>query len=189
MLQLGMNVCTFLRSAYIYVVILASVRAVPACSDGSSSGLKVGDAGSFNFGGCDPGKEACTDCYLTLVKSLLGNGANVLNLTDAFFPPNLNPPDSVIVTYHFHNESKDNSSVWFWATSFGYFLHPTQYFLFISLLFGKPRPLYERRVEVMLDADCMGASDKFMQVLTQRVSITNITMTLLLLFSYFLYYS
>ena len=157
-----MYVCT-LRS----VLVLASILYALHASDGSG----LGNVDNFIFGGCEPGKEACPDCYLMLVKSLFGNGANVLNLTDAFFPPNLNPPDSVIVTYHFHNESRENSSIWFWANSFGYFLHPMHYFQFISLLFGKPRPLYEQRVEVTLDAECLEASDKFMQVLTQRVSI------------------
>ena len=156
-----MNPC-ILRGVYVFL--LASVQAF--------NGVGSGDVNtSFIFGDCEPGKEMCRDCYLTLVKSLLGNGANVLNLTDAFFPPNLNPPDSVIVTYHFHNESKENSSVWFWATSFGYFLHPMHHFQFISLLFGKPRPLYERRVEVTLDTDCMGVNVMLLQVITQRVSL------------------
>ena len=156
-----MNQC-ILRGVYVFL--LASVQAF--------NGAGSGDVNtSFIFGDCEPGKEMCRDCYLTLVKSLLGNGANVLNLTDAFFPPNLNPPDSVIVTYHFHNKSKENSSVWFWATSFGYFLHPMHHFQFISLLFGKPQPLYERRVEVTLDTDCMGVNDMLLQVLTQRVSL------------------
>ena len=146
-------------------MILASVQVI--ASDGSGFGA---DANDFIFGDCEPGKEACRDCYLTLVKSLLGNGANVLNLTNTFFPPNMNPPDSVIITYHFHNESVDDSLVWFWATSFGYFLHPMQYFQFISLLFGKPRPLYQQTVEVMLDAtECLGVSHDFMLFLTQRV--------------------
>ena len=150
--------------------ILASVKAVYMASDGSGFG-DINANNNFIFGDCEPGKESCRDCYLTLVKSLFGNGANVLNLTDAFFPPNHNPPDSIIVTYHFGNESSSkNSSVWFWATSFGYFLHPMQYFQYISLLFGKPRPLYERRAEVTLEAECFGVSDQFMHVLTQRVS-------------------
>lgn len=158
-----MSTC-ILKSVCVCVLILC----MPLLQTTDGSGL--GDASNFIFGDCEPGKEACQDCYLTLAKSLFENGANVLNLTNAFFPPNLNPPDSVIVTYHFHNESRENSSVWFWATSFGYFLHPMHYFQFISLLFGKPRPLYEQRVEVTLDAECFGASNQFMQALTQRVS-------------------
>ena len=123
---------------------------------------------NFTFGGCEPEKDSCTECYLTLAKSLLGNGANVLNLMNAFFPPNLNPPDSVIVTYHFRNTG--HKSVWFWGTTFGYFLHPLAHFQFLSLLFAKPEPLYEQTVEVTLDAGCYGVNDNFMQVLTQRVS-------------------
>ena len=132
-----------------------------------------GDVNNFTFGDCEPGKETCRDCYLTLAKSLLGNGANVFNLTTVFFSPILNPPDSVIVTYHFRNQSVHTQSLWFWANSFGYFLHPMQYFQFASLLFGKPEPLFEQTVEVTLDAtECLGVSDEFLQLLTQRVSQT-----------------
>ena len=137
----------------------------------SAVGVK-GDVGeNFTFGGCEPGKESCKDCYLTLVKSLFGNGTNMLNLMNAFFPPNYNPPDHLIVTYHFRNNTEYPISRWFWGTTFGYFLHPPIHFQFLSLLFGKPEPLYERSVEVTLDAtECYGVNDAFMKVLTQRVS-------------------
>lgn len=125
----------------ITAAILMSLASM-ACSSGGEE--------NFTFGGCEPGKETCRDCYLMLVKSLLGNGGNVFNLTNAFFPPNLNPLDVVIVTYNFRNESTDNTSHWFWATTFGYFLYPMQYFQILSLLFGKPEPLYEQRVNVTL---------------------------------------
>ena len=125
----------------------------------------------FTFGGCEPGRESCQDCYLTLAKSLLDNNANVLNLTNAFFPPNKNPPDSVIVIYHFHNESMDRVSLWFWADSSGYFLYPVVVFQFLSLFFGKPKPLYEQKVEVTLNAtECLDISDEHMTLLTNRVS-------------------
>ena len=136
-----------------------------------AASVNGGYAKTFTFGDCEPGRETCQNCYLTLVKSLLGNGANVLNLTNAFFPPNLNPPDSVIVIYHFRNQSVHTQSLWFWASSFGYFLHPMQYFQFVSLLFGKPQPHYEQTVEVTLDAtECLGVSNEYMLLLTQRVS-------------------
>ena len=77
----------------------------------ASTACSSGGEENFTFGGCEPGKETCRDCYLTLVKSLLGNGGNVFNLTNAFFPPNLNPPDVVIVTYNFRNESTDRQYI------------------------------------------------------------------------------
>ena len=146
----------------IIVIILASAVGV--------KGIHVEK--NFTFGGCEPGKETCRECYLTLAKSLFGNGANVFNFMKTFFPPDSNPPDSVIVTYRFRNQSMDtgHESVWFWGTSFGYFLHPMAHFQHLSLLFGKPEPLYEKTVEVTLDAECIGVNDDFMQVLTQRVS-------------------
>ena len=128
---------------------------------------------NFVFGGCEPGNKSstCRDCYLTLVKSLFRNGTNVFNLMNVFLPPNGNPPDSVIVSYHFYNESMDIIKLWFWATTFGYFLHPLAHFQYMSLLFGKPEPLHQQRVDVTLNAtECYGVSDDFMLLLTQRVS-------------------
>ena len=139
---------------------------------------------NFIFGDCEPLKESSRDCYLTLVKSLFKNGTNVFNLMNVFLPPNGNPPDSVIVTYQFYNESMDTGmpdiqrnksmdikELWFWATTFGYFLHPLAHFQYMSLLFGKPEPLHQQNVSVTLNAtECYGVSDDFMLFLTQRVS-------------------
>ena len=126
---------------------------------------------NFVFGDCEPDKESCRDCYLTLVKSLFKNETNVFNLTRIFLPPIGNPPDSVIVTYQFYNETIDIKEVWFWATTFGYFLHPLAHFEYMSLLFGKPEPLHKQSVSVTLNAtECYGVSDGFMLLLTQRVS-------------------
>jgi hypothetical protein len=65
----------------------------------------------------------------------------------------------------------DTKSIWFWATTFGYFLHPLAHFQYMSLLFGKPEPLHQQSVNVTLNAtECYGVSDDFMLLLTQRVS-------------------
>lgn len=126
---------------------------------------------NFVFGDCEPLKKSCRDCYLTLVESLFENGTNVFNLMNVFLPPNNNPPDSVIVTYQFYNETMDIKKLWFWATTFGYFLHPLAHFQYMSLLFGKPEPLHQQSVNVTLNAtECYGVSDNFMLFLTQRVS-------------------
>ena len=40
-----------------------------------------GGRNDFTFGDCEPGKESCRDCYLTLAKSLLGIALNVFTIT------------------------------------------------------------------------------------------------------------
>ena len=149
------------NSVIVTIVILVSAA-------GDVKGANVNK--NFTFGGCKPGKESCTECYLTLVKSLLGDGDNVLNLSRVFTPPNLNPPEHVIVNYHFDGYDDNTTETWFWATSFGYFLYQPAHFQFMSLLFGKPEHLHERRVNVTLPADCYGVQDEFLQFLTHRVS-------------------
>ena len=128
-------------------------------------------ATDFIFSECQMNKESCQECYLTLVKLLLGNDGNAYNLSRAFFPPIIDPPDSVIVNYHYANDTMDEIDTWFWANSGVYFLYPLHVFPFISLLFGKYRPIYEQVTTVTLNAtECYGVSDDFMALLTQRVS-------------------
>ena len=125
----------------------------------------------FIFSECQASKDNCQDCYIALVKSLLGNDGNVFNPSRAFSPPIVDPPDSVIVNYRFVNDTMDETDTWFWATSGVYFLHPMQIFPYISLLFGKYRPIYEQVTTVTLNAtECYGVSDEYMTLLIQRVS-------------------
>ena len=129
------------------------------------------DPPDFIFGECQPGKESCRDCYLELVKSLLGNGENVFNLSYEFTPPLEDVPNSVIIKYHFINETMHYTKRWFWAQSGAYFLHPLFVFQFISFLFGNPKPIYERVIDVTLNAtECYGVDKRHMILLTQRVS-------------------
>ena len=151
------------NSVIIMIVILVSTA-------GGAKGTYYDVADNFTIGSCKPGKENCTECYLTLVKSLLGNGDNMFNLMNVFTPPNSNPPEHVIVNYRFQNHR--GSYTWFWATSFGYFLYQPAHFQFMSLFFGKPEHLHERTVEVTLPADCYGVKKEFMLLLTQRVRPT-----------------
>ena len=129
-------------------------------------------ADDFFFGKCQTGKESCRDCYVALVMSLFEGDGNMFNLSQAFFPPTIDAPDSVIVEYHFKNETMHSTEHWFWATSGLYFFYPMKILQFISLFFGKPTPLYERKVVVTLNAtDCYGVSIEYMTMLTQRVSL------------------
>ena len=82
------------NSMIVTIVILVSTV-------GGVKGTYYDVADNFTIGSCKPGKENCTECYLTLVKSLLGNGDNMFNLMNVFTPPDLNPPEHVVVNYHF----------------------------------------------------------------------------------------
>ena len=75
------------------------------------------DTNDFVFGNCQPGKESCRDCFLTLVKSIFGNGDNVINLSKEFTSLIHDEPNTVVVKYHFINETMNSRVVWFWARS------------------------------------------------------------------------
>ena len=132
------------------------------------------------FGECQPEKANCRDCYLELVRALLGRDDNVFNLSRIFMPPTFDQPSFVTVKYRFYTECINNNSnsscvdevhTWFWAKSGAYLLHPLITFEFISLLFGNAQPLYEEQVYVTLDAsECYGVDADHMTLLTQRVS-------------------
>ena len=129
----------------------------------------------FTFGACEPGKESCQECYLTLVKELLGNDGNVFNLSYVFTSPVRDEPSAVVVNYHFRfdNDTPDEVDTWFWAQTGAYILHPLFVFQFISLFFGNPKPIYEQVVDVTLNAtECYGVQEnlQYMTLLTHRVS-------------------
>ena len=136
------------------------------------------------FGECQPERATCQECYLELVRALLGRDDNVFNLSRIFMPPTFDQPSFVTVKYRFHNNCIDNNNnsdcvnevhTWFWAKSGAYLLHPLITFEFISLLFGNAQPLYEEEVYVTLDAsECYGVDVEHMTLLTQRVSGSSI---------------
>jgi hypothetical protein len=134
---------------------------------------------STKFGECLPDKATCQECYLGLVRAVLGRDDNIHNLSQAFTPPAFDQPKSVIVNYHVFNECNNGSDsciheihTWFWAKSGAYLLHPLATFQFISLLFGNSESLYEREVDVTLDAtECYDYDPDHMSLLTQRVSL------------------
>ena len=153
------------------VVILTAVVRIGNC--------QLQQPSTTGFGECQLDKASCQECYLGLVRSLLGRGDNVFNLSQVFTPPTFDQPNSVIVNYRFFNECTDSNDscvdeihTWFWAESGAYLLHPLATFQFISLLFGNAQLLYEREVYITLDAtECYGVSADHMTLLTQRVSI------------------
>ena len=125
----------------------------------------------FVFGECQAGKDSCRDCYISLAQSLFKSDENMFNLSQAFFPPDTNTPEFVVVRYHFRNDSHDELEVWFWAASASYFLYPLATFQFLSLFFGKPEAFWTAETDVTLNAtECHGLKRKHLTMLTQRVS-------------------
>ena len=135
------------------------------------------------FGECQQEIAAsCQQCYLELVRAVLGRDDNIFNLSKIFTPPIFDHPSFVTVYYHFFNECIYNNSsdfcmdeihTWFWAKSGAYLLQPLVTFQFISLFFGNAVTLYEREVYVTLDAtECYGVDPDHMILLTQRVSLS-----------------
>ena len=128
-------------------------------------------ASNFVFGECSPGKDSSCDCYISLAQNLFQSDDNVFNLSKAFFPPDTNTPEFVVVRYHFQNASTDNVKTWFWAASASYFIYPLATFQFLSLFFGKPEAYWTAEVDVVLNAtECEGVRMQHLTMLTQRVS-------------------
>jgi hypothetical protein len=113
----------------------------------------------------------CSVSYKALVVNLLKKPTNFFNMQMTFFPANGSTPDFIIVTYHYDSESNvsNNKMVWFWSSAVYFFYHPIRVFQFTSLLFSDPL-LHQSNLELYLPANCSGASDESMQLLTQRVS-------------------
>lgn len=119
----------------------------------------------------------CTKCYKALAIELLKNPTNYFNLQMAFFPPNDTSPDFVIVRYSYEGDSENgaltpnHSAVWFWSSAAYFFYNPIRIFQFTSFVFSIPL-LQQCTLTLHLPANCSNASDTFMKLLTQRVSLT-----------------
>lgn len=151
----------FVTSTNIRVILLVVIVTCINCQESKN----------HTFGECQPEKASCRECYLELVRALLGRDDNIFNLSRIFMPPTFDQPSFVTVKYRFYNECVDEIHTWFWAKSGAYLLHPLITFEFISLLFGNAQPLYEEQVYVTLDAsECYGVDADHMTLLTQRVS-------------------
>ena len=127
---------------------------------------------NFVFGECSPRKDSCRDCYISLAQHLFQSDENVFNLSKAFFPPETNTPDFVVVRYHLQNATYNDTKTWFWGVSASYFMYPIATFQFLSLFFGKPQAFWATEVDVTLNAtECEGAKNDHLTLLTQRVCI------------------
>ncbi len=126
------------------------------------------EADDASFGACLPGKESCSECYLTLKKSLLGRDDNIQRLSNAFFPPRANIPEFVTVTYEFENTSE--SQIWYWTHDSSYLFFQFTTFQYLSLFFGKPAELFSQELNLILDQDCATTPNVTFRLLTQKVS-------------------
>lgn len=116
---------------------------------------------------CEKEHSNCTECYITLVKSLMYNDENVYNLQRVFLPPTKETPVFVIVNYNF---SDAGNKTWYWTEETSLLLHPIAGFQFFSLFFGN----YQWRVSelnITLSSDCYGTREDYLELLTERVSI------------------
>ena len=127
--------------------------------------VKADDA---SFGACLPGKESCSECYLTLKQSLLGRDDNIQQLSNAFFPPRANIPEFVTVTYVFENTN--DSQIWYWTHDSSYLFFQFTTFQYLSLFFGKPAELFSQELSLILDEECITTPNITFRLLTQRVS-------------------
>ena len=150
--------------------------------------LSVGSAPVLLEQGCeptDPGEEDdCAKCYAVLANELFINDRNRYNLQKAFFPPDVENPFFVTVTYIFtRNLTGDgstnytepgpgiNSETWIWTLSSSYLFQPLESIQFTSLFFSDPS-LRENNVTLYLRPRCQNSSDDFKLLLTQRVSVS-----------------
>ena len=118
----------------------------------------------------------CTASYKVLASELLKKPSNYFNLQMTFFPPNDTSPDFVIVKYTYDSDSDSGTTtvshsqkVWFWSSAVYFFYHPIRIFQFTSLGFSDPL-LHPSFLTIDLPAECVNASQTYMQLLTQRVS-------------------
>ena len=147
-------------SAFVTIVILCTV-------------VTAGEVKSDNatFGACLPGKESCSECYLTLKQSLLGRDDNIQNLSNAFFPPRDNIPEFVTITYKFENIS--DHQIWYWTHDSSYLFFQFTTFQYLSLFFGKPAERFSQELTLTLDGACVNVPNSTFRLLTQRVSNVN----------------
>ena len=121
----------------------------------------------------DVAEADCTKCYKSLVTELLKNSDNYFNLQMTFFTPNGTSTDFVIVRYNYSENGTStpkDSIVWFWSSAVYFFFHPIPIFRFTSFMFSDPL-LQESKLTLHLPASCIDASNNYMRLLTQSVSL------------------
>ena len=118
--------------------------------------------------------ENCTTDYKTLEKALLDKRNNVYKLMTTFFPPSVDSPLYVTVTYNFPNENIN----YIWTTVSVYLIIHPRLIRYLSLFFcyGADERIVE--LELQLPEECSELANNtrsdatnFLFVLTQRVRL------------------
>lgn len=137
---------------------------------------------------CPPGKDTCRDCYSKLVDQITGRDENLFSLQSQFFPPETTSPFFLTVYYYFGDDPStcealvagnetavddDDYTVWFWSTTSFYLIQPIHVFQYTSLFFSDTTS-YASEVCLVLDPECSDAEDRYMKLLTQRVSALSV---------------
>ena len=88
---------------------LSSLHLVTSVAVILTTATIVGNCQNTTFGECQPEKGSSRECYLELVRAVLGRDDNIYNLSEIFTPPIFDQPSFVTVYYHFFNDCNQNS--------------------------------------------------------------------------------
>ena len=152
---------------YYRVKVVLAVLTAAACISMASTSLPM----------CTEGEEDnCATCYDVLASQAVTSAKNRYNLQQAFFPPRRENPVLLEVIYKFDvnttngpiDESLNSSEVWFWTDS-GFYLYQPLDVIQLTSLFFADYSLRRSKVILHLRQDCRGASEKHMELFTQRV--------------------
>ena len=113
--------------------------------------------------------DTCSSSYKSLAATLVNDDWNFYNLQATFFPPISTKPVFIAITYVYNTSSRE-PKVFFWSSAVYFFFHPVRIFQFTSLLFSDPSLRYNETT-LYLPEECYNASNNFMLLLTQRVSL------------------
>jgi len=116
---------------------------------------------------CEGGQESCSTCYKVLVAEIFSRDINLFRVQSVFFPANNTPPAFVTVYYEYDSGEED---VWHWSSAYFYILHPLHVFQFTSLFFSDFN-LHSNELHLTLSNNCSNASEDYLMLLTQRVSL------------------
>ena len=113
--------------------------------------------------------EDCNTCYAKLVSEIFENDRNLFEIQNQFFPPDRTSPSFMTVSYEFESGEQQ---VWYWSEAYFYLLHPLHVFQFTSLFFSDTN-MESSNVSLFLPSNCSKLEDRYLMLLTQRVSIVN----------------
>ena len=121
---------------------------------------------------CQIEYESCKSDYETLERALLETKPNMFKLKTTFFPPHVDNPLYVTVTYNLSTASVD----YIWSTAFLYFtIHP-RIISYLSLFFSYIEDNRVVRLKLQLPEECSDLANNtesdatnFLFILTHRV--------------------